>query len=65
MFLIFKFKIAHACMWIGALFNALTYADNGRQVLEKFINTLKLADLEEGYQGNEFVVSVLGERDVF
>ena len=43
----FEFKVAHACMWIGSLFNILTYANDGRQVMEKFIDALKLADLEE------------------
>ena len=61
----FEFKVAHACMWLGSLFNVLTYAPNGKEVLEKFINTLKLADMEEEYQGNKCVVNVLGKRDVF
>ena len=61
----FDFMVAHACMWIGSLFNVCTYANNGKQVLEKFIEALKLADMEEGYRGDEFVVKILGERDVF
>ena len=61
----FEFKVAHACMWLGSLFNVLTYAQDGRQVLKKFINALKLADMEEEYRGDECVVNVLGKRDVF
>ena len=31
----FDFMVAHACMWVGSLFNVCTYANNGKQVLEK------------------------------
>ena len=45
----FEFKVAHACMWLGSLFNVLTHANDGTQVLEKFINASKLADMEKEY----------------
>ena len=45
----FEFKVAHACMWLGSLVNVLTYATNGKEVLKKFINALRLADMEEEY----------------
>ena len=61
----FAFGVAHACMWMGSLFNVCTYATNGKQVLEEFIEALKLVDMEEGYRGDEVVVKILGERDVF
>ena len=61
----FEFKLAHACMWLGSLFNVSTYATGGKEVPQKFINALRLADMEEEYQGNKCVVDVLGKRDVF
>ena len=45
----FEFKVAHACMWLGSLFNVLTYAPDGKEVLKKFIDALRLADMEEEY----------------
>ena len=45
----FEFKVAHACMWLGSLFNVSTYATDGKEVLKKFINALRLADMEEEY----------------
>ncbi len=44
------------CLYIGSQWKTST---------GKFIEALKFADIEEGYRGDEFVVNILGKRDVF